>query len=65
MSEYKWKHSFRRWSPKEITNGDVINIMAEHGYDNDSMLPEKDGENTKHYEIEITVTEIKHGESDE
>ena len=64
MSEYKWRRIFKRWAPKDILNGDVIRIMGDYGYDNDSLLPEKTAENTRQYSIEIIVKEIKDDEQE-
>ena len=47
---------FCRWSPKGLSESDILKIIENYGLNNDSLLPEKYEENTEAFEIRVSVT---------
>ena len=47
-----------RWSPTRLTADDIVSIIREHGYDNDSLEGERSNANAVEWEIAIKVRRV-------
>ncbi len=45
----------KRWAPKRLTEGEILDIITDYGVENDSLLSEKCNQNPVSWDISITV----------